>query len=66
MIRLETGTSDSWILANMTNANTVAEAQGFEQRKAQAHNLHFLAIQDRLESESFAGFWLLQEADELK
>jgi hypothetical protein len=66
MIRLETGTSDSWILANMTNANTVAEAQGFEQRKAQAHNLHFLAIQDRPESESFAGFWLLQEADELK
>jgi hypothetical protein len=50
----------------MTNANTVAEAQGFEQRKAQAHNLHFLAIQDRPESESFAGFWLLQEADELK
>lgn len=61
MMRLETGVSDSWILANLTNANTVAEGEGFEQRKAAAQNLHFLAIQERPEAESFAGFWLLQE-----
>lgn len=65
-LRLETGISDSWILANLTNANTLAEAKGFEQRKAQANNLHFLAIQDNPESEAFAGFWLLQETDEPK
>jgi hypothetical protein len=61
IIRLETGISDSWILANLTNANTVAEAEGFEQRKTAAQGLHFLAVQEKPDAESFTGFWLLQE-----
>ncbi|MFM8293405.1 MAG: Tab2 family RNA-binding protein, partial [Microcystaceae cyanobacterium] len=64
IIRLETGVSDSWILANVTNANTLAEAEGFEQRKTAAQGLHFLAIQDKPDAESFAGFWLLQETSQ--
>ncbi|MGB3691397.1 MAG: Tab2/Atab2 family RNA-binding protein [Spirulinaceae cyanobacterium] len=58
---LETGLSDSWILANLTDGQTIAEAQGFEVTKAQAKGIHFLAIQSKAESESFAGFWLLKQ-----
>jgi RNA-binding protein Tab2/Atab2 len=58
---LETGASDSWYLANMTNKETIAEAKNFEQAKNQAHGVHFLAIQTSPDSESFAGFWLLKE-----
>lgn len=60
-LRLETGASDSWILANLTNEKTLAEAKGFAEAKKQANNVHFLAIQASPESESFAGFWLLKE-----
>ncbi|WP_017304698.1 Tab2/Atab2 family RNA-binding protein [Spirulina subsalsa] len=60
-IRLETGASDSWILADLKDPQTLAEAQGFEQAKQQAQNIHFLAVQDNPESESFAGFWLLKQ-----
>ena len=65
MIRLETGASDSWIIANI-NEPTLAEAKGFEQTKTQCQNIHFLAIQSDANAESFAGFWLLQEAKILK
>ncbi len=58
---LETGLSDSWILADLTDKQTLAEAQGFEATKAQAKGIHFLAIQSDPESESFAGFWLMQQ-----
>lgn len=58
---LETGASDRWILANLVNGDLVAEAQRFATAKAQAQNVHFLAIQASTPSESFAGFWLLQE-----
>ncbi|MEC4803419.1 MAG: Tab2/Atab2 family RNA-binding protein [Jaaginema sp. PMC 1079.18] len=57
---LETGISDSWILANVTDKQTLAEAQGFEATQQQANGLHFLAIQSRPDSESFAGFWMLK------
>jgi hypothetical protein len=60
-IRLETGVSDSWILANLTAAETLAEAKGFESAKKQANGIHFLAIQSPTESQSFTGFWLLKE-----
>uniref|UniRef100_UPI00333FF3AB Tab2 family RNA-binding protein n=1 Tax=Prochlorothrix hollandica TaxID=1223 RepID=UPI00333FF3AB len=56
-----TGASDRWILANLVNGDLVAEAQRFATAKAQAQNVHFLAIQSNPPSESFAGFWLLQE-----
>ncbi|MEY3043327.1 MAG: hypothetical protein RL242_169 [Pseudomonadota bacterium] len=61
IIRLETGASDSWVVANVTDAISEKEAQGFEAAKKQAGNIDFLAIQDSPESETFAGFWLLQE-----
>jgi hypothetical protein len=58
---LETGASDSWILANIKDAPTVTEAKGFESTKEQAQMVHFLAVQSSPTSEAFAGFWLLQE-----
>ncbi|MEM9274349.1 MAG: Tab2/Atab2 family RNA-binding protein [Cyanobacteria bacterium P01_F01_bin.143] len=60
-LRLETGASDSWILANMTNQQTLAEAKGFEESKKKAQGVHFLAVQSAPDSESFAGFWLLKD-----
>lgn len=58
---LETGASDRWILANLRDLGVVAEAKGFETAKQVANQVHFLAIQSNPESESFAGFWLMQE-----
>lgn len=58
---LETGANDSWILANIKDPQTIAEAKGFEEAKQKAGMLHFLAIQSNPQSESFAGFWLLKE-----
>ncbi|MDJ0547491.1 MAG: Tab2/Atab2 family RNA-binding protein, partial [Microcystis sp. M53601_WE4] len=43
---------------------TLNEAKNFEEAKQKANNLHFLAIQSNPESESFAGFWLLQEGSQ--
>jgi hypothetical protein len=60
-ICLETGVSDSWILANLTDKQTLMEAEGFETAKQQANGVHFLAVQSSPESESFAAFWLLKE-----
>lgn len=58
---LETGVNDRWILANIKDARTIAEAQGFESAKQKANGVHFLAVQSDPQAESFAGFWLLQE-----
>ncbi|MDJ0519563.1 MAG: Tab2/Atab2 family RNA-binding protein [Trichodesmium sp. MO_231.B1] len=58
---LQTGGDDSWILANLSNPSTIAEAKGFSEAKSKAKEVHFLAVQSNPESESFAGFWLLQE-----
>jgi RNA-binding protein Tab2/Atab2 len=63
-VLLETGASDSWVLANlnMTNQEAIAaEAAGFETLKRNANGVHFLAVQSNPEAEEFAGFWLLQE-----
>lgn len=63
IVRLETGTSDSWILVNISekDTQTLEEAKGFELTKQQAQQVHFLAIQSSPDVESFAGFWLLKE-----
>ncbi len=61
VLKLETGASDSWILANVTNPQILAEAKGFESAKTNAKGVHFLAVQSTPESESFAGFWLLKQ-----
>lgn len=60
---LETGAIDRWILANIKDAATVAEAKKFEEAKQKAQNVHFLAVQSDPQAESFAGFWLLQDLD---
>lgn len=61
-ICLETGVSDSWILANLTDKQTLAEGEGFKTAKQQANGVHFLAVQSSPESDSFAAFWLLKES----
>jgi hypothetical protein len=58
---LETGIDDRWILAPLLTAQVQSEADGFEATKQQAQKIHFLAVQSDPESETFAGFWLLQE-----
>ena len=60
-ICLETGVSESWILANLTDGKTVAEGEGFEVAKQKANGVHFLAIQSPNDSEAFAAFWLLMD-----
>ncbi len=58
---LETGLSDNWILANLTDNTGVSEAKGFEDTKQKSQGVHFLAIQSRPDVESFSGFWLLKD-----
>jgi hypothetical protein len=58
---LETGASDSWILATIKDRQTLAEAKRFESAKQKAEMVHFVAVQSNPTSEAFAGFWLLQE-----
>jgi len=60
---LETGANDRWLLANMVDAQTKSEAKNFLAAREKAQQVHFLAIQSDPESESFAGFWLLQAPD---
>ncbi|MBW4645205.1 MAG: Tab2/Atab2 family RNA-binding protein [Goleter apudmare HA4340-LM2] len=60
---LETGVTESWILANIKNPQTLAEAEGFEAAKQKANGVHFIGVQSNPEAQSFAGFWLLQEVN---
>jgi hypothetical protein len=60
---LETGASDRWILANLRTPQLLAEAQAFEAAKQNVRQFHFLAVQTHPQSQTFAGFWVLQEAD---
>ncbi|OKH12526.1 Tab2/Atab2 family RNA-binding protein [[Limnothrix rosea] IAM M-220] len=58
---LETGVSDSWIVADLPNKGTVQEAKNFETAKKQAQGVHFLAVQTSPDDERFSGFWMLKE-----
>ncbi|MBD2676805.1 MULTISPECIES: Tab2/Atab2 family RNA-binding protein [Nostoc] len=60
---LETGVTESWILANIKKSQPLAEAKGFEEAKQKANGVHFLGVQSNPQAESFAGFWLLQEVN---
>lgn len=60
-LRLETGLSDSWTLVNLTNKETIKQAEDFEKAKLKASGVHFVAVQTSIDSEVFAGFWLLKE-----
>jgi RNA-binding protein Tab2/Atab2 len=56
---LETGVIDRWTLTPLMTMPVQAEAKAFEDRKKAAGGVHFIAIQEKPESEAFAGFWLL-------
>jgi RNA-binding protein Tab2/Atab2 len=60
---LETGATESWILANIKNPQTITEAKSFEEAKQKANGVHFIGVQFDRQAESFAGFWLLQEVN---
>lgn len=57
---METGTTETWLLADLVTPDTQAEGQRFEDAKAAANNVHFIAVQDSPDSDSFAGMWLMQ------
>ncbi|NEQ39940.1 MAG: DUF1092 family protein, partial [Okeania sp. SIO3I5] len=48
---LNTGVNDCWILANLSDPSTIAEAQRFSEAKSKAKEVHFLAVQSDPESE---------------
>lgn len=58
---LETGGTESWILANLRTPQLQTDAKSFEQAKQQANGVHFIGVQSDPQSQSFTGFWLLQE-----
>ena len=58
---LETGSNDTWIMAGLNRPELKQEAERFMKAKEQANQVHFVAVQDKPESESFAGFWLMQK-----
>ncbi|NET01501.1 MAG: DUF1092 family protein [Sphaerospermopsis sp. SIO1G2] len=60
---LETGATESWVVANIRTPQLFKEAEGFEQAKQQANGVHFIGVQSDPQAESFEGFWLLQEAN---
>ncbi|MEH2325062.1 MAG: Tab2/Atab2 family RNA-binding protein [Nostoc sp.] len=60
---LETGVTESWIVANIKKPQLLAEAKAFEEAKQKANGVHFIGVQSDPKAESFAGFWLLQEVN---
>lgn len=58
---LETGSNDTWIMAGLNRPELKQEAERFMAAKEQANQVHFVAVQDQPDSESFAGFWLMQK-----
>ncbi|MEO1396339.1 MAG: Tab2/Atab2 family RNA-binding protein [Cyanobacteria bacterium J06634_5] len=60
---MDTGTTETWLLADLVSPELQAEGQRFEATKAAANNVHFIAVQESPESESFAGLWLMQSRE---
>lgn len=58
---LETGSNDTWIMAGLNRPELTQEAERFMTAKENANQVHFVAVQDNPDSESFAGFWLMQK-----
>lgn len=58
---LETGSNDTWIMAGLNRPELKQEAEKFMAAKEQANQVHFVAVQDNPDAESFAGFWLMQK-----
>jgi len=60
---MDTGTIETWLLADLVGLETQAEGERFEQEKQAANGVHFIAVQDSPDSESFAGMWLMQSRE---
>jgi hypothetical protein len=60
---MDTGTIDTWLMADLVGPETQAEGDRFEQAKQAANGVHFIAVQADPESESFAGLWLMQSRE---
>ena len=60
---MDTGTTETWQLADLVGEETQAEGERFEAAKKASKGVHFIAVQDNPESESFAGFWLMQNRE---
>jgi len=60
---LETGSTESWVLANLPTEALQQEAASFAQAQAAAQQVHFLGVQSDPDSESFPGFWLMQSLE---
>ncbi|NJK59629.1 MAG: DUF1092 family protein [Oscillatoriales cyanobacterium SM2_1_8] len=60
---LDAGSETRWRLATYpaTDAVLGQQVEAFAAAKQQAQGWHFLAVQDRPDSNRFAGFWLLQD-----
>ncbi|MBD2139096.1 Tab2/Atab2 family RNA-binding protein [Anabaena sp. FACHB-1237] len=58
---LETGATESWIVANIRSSELLLQAKGFDIAKQEAKGVHFIGVQSDPQSQTFAGFWLLQE-----
>lgn len=58
---LETGSNDTWIMAGLNRPELKQQAEEFMVAKEKANQVHFVGIQDTPDSESFAGFWLMQK-----
>eukprot|EP00252_Welwitschia_mirabilis_P014876 TRINITY_DN32932_c0_g1_i1.p1 TRINITY_DN32932_c0_g1~~TRINITY_DN32932_c0_g1_i1.p1 ORF type:complete len:394 (-),score=59.31 TRINITY_DN32932_c0_g1_i1:269-1450(-) len=59
-LTLSAGVSKKWIYAYYKKSKeTDMEAEAWVEAKKACRGLHFLAIQDSLDSESCAGFWLI-------
>ncbi|MEM9162366.1 MAG: Tab2/Atab2 family RNA-binding protein [Cyanobacteria bacterium P01_F01_bin.4] len=58
---LETGSIETWILANLGTPELRQEAAAFQTAKQKANGVHCVGVQASPEAESFAGLWLLQE-----
>ncbi|KAH9301961.1 hypothetical protein KI387_013544, partial [Taxus chinensis] len=57
---LSAGVSKRWVYAfYKKNKQTDQEAEAWEESKIASGGLHFLAIQDTLDSDSCTGFWLI-------
>ena len=61
---LDTGANERWLLrGNLAERSQQQEAKNFEMTKRSAQNVHFIGVQSDPQSETFSGFWLLQEVN---
>jgi hypothetical protein len=60
---LETGTTESWVLANIKTPQLLTESENFAKAKQAANGVHFIGVQSDPQAQSFTGFWLLQEVE---